>query len=155
VSLVQILSQTAEHGETALSGLVRDVIKQSQSNNMKKTLAIFILALAASSLTSAQISLPKPAADKALAQQRKRIDAIDKSIIKLLNERARIALEIGRVRQRANIPPASAQGRQEEVLRNVMAQSVLPLSPTAARRIYECIIAEMVELQRQDSEKGK
>lgn len=123
---------------------------------MKHLLVLFILILAASSFIHGQTPQPKPAAtDKALAQQRKRIDAIDKRIIALLNERAKVALEIGRIRQRANIPPASAQGRQEEVLRNVMAQSVPPLSPAAARRIYERIIAEMVELQRLDSEKGK
>jgi chorismate mutase / prephenate dehydratase len=123
---------------------------------MKHLLVLFILIFAASSFTLGQTPQPKPApADKAMAQHRKRIDAIDKRIIALLNERAKIALQIGRVRQRANIPPASAQGRQEEVLRNVMAQSVLPLSPAAARRIYERIIAEMVELQRLDSEKAK
>ena len=123
---------------------------------MKQLLAILFLTFAASSFTHGQTPQTKPAAaDKAMAQHRKRIDAIDKRIIALLNERAKIALEIGRVRQRANIPPASAQGRQKEVLRNIMAQSVPPLSPEAARRIYERIIAEMVELQRLDSEKSK
>lgn len=126
------------------------------TKQMKPLLTLLILILLSQNFVYTQTREPKPSAtDKAMTQQRKRIDAIDKRIIALLNERAKVALEIGRIRQRANIPPASAQGRQEEVLRSVMTQSVAPLSPAAARRIYERIIAEMVELQRLDSEKGK
>lgn len=90
-----------------------------------------------------------------IAQRRERIDAIDKEIITLLNERANLALEIGRIRQRANIPPASARAREEEVLRKAEANSRSPLTPAAARRIYELIIAEMVQMQKLDSEKPK
>jgi chorismate mutase len=88
--------------------------------------------------------------EKALARHRQRIDVLDKQIISLLNERARIALEIGRIRKGANIPPSSALDRQQEVLRNVMSNSVAPLSPQAARRIYERIIGEMVVIQTLD-----
>lgn len=92
----------------------------------------------------------KTTAEKALARHRQRIDALDRQIVSLLNERARIALEIGRIRKRERIPPASALGRQEEVLRNVMANSAAPLNPEAARRIYERIIGEMVSIQARD-----
>jgi chorismate mutase len=88
--------------------------------------------------------------EKALARHRQRIDVLDKQIISLLNERARIALDIGCIRKRESIPPSSALGRQEEVLRNVMANSVAPLSPQAARRIYGRIIGEMVSIQALD-----
>jgi chorismate mutase len=123
---------------------------------MKATRIILIMALALASLTSGQ-TLDKKAAspDDVFAQSRKRIDEIDMQIVSLLNERAKIALEIGRIRQRENIPPASAKGREEEVLRNAMKHSALPLRPEAARRIYEQIIAEMVEMQRLDSAKQK
>ncbi len=121
---------------------------------MKQILVITLTVIAALSQTIGQ-TIDKRAASsgKAVAQYRKRIDAIDKHIISLLNERAKIALEIGRIRQRENIPPASARGREEEVLRKAMAHSAAPLSPEAARRIYERIIAEMVELQKLDSAK--
>ena len=118
-------------------------------------LRMFVIGLALGNLLlllvpSQTISLNKESAEKALARQRQRIDLLDKQIISLLNERARIALDIGRIRKRESIPPSSALGRQEEVLRNVMANSVAPLSPQAARRIYERIIGEMVSIQALD-----
>ncbi|MBS1809015.1 MAG: chorismate mutase [Acidobacteria bacterium] len=123
---------------------------------MKRTIIIALMVIAVAVLTAGQTIQEQPnATAKEMAQHRKRIDAIDQQIISLLNERAKIALEIGRIRQRENIPPSSAKGREEEVLRNAMKQSEAPLSPEAARRIYERIIAEMVELQRLDSLKRK
>ena len=106
---------------------------------------IFVIGLALGNLLlllvpGQTINLNKESAEKALVRHRQRIDVLDKQIISLLNERARIALDIGRIRKRESIPPSSALGRQEEVLRNVMANSVAPLSPEAARRIYERII---------------
>jgi chorismate mutase len=118
-------------------------------------LRMFVIGLALGNLLlllvpSQTISLNKESAEKVLARQRQRIDLLDKQIISLLNERARIALDIGRIRKRESIPPSSALGRQEEVLRNVMANSVAPLSPEAAKRIYERIISEMVAIQTLD-----
>ena len=118
-------------------------------------LRMFVIGLALGNLLlllvpGQTISLNKESVEKALARQRQRIDLLDKQIISLLNERARIALDIGRIRKRESIPPSSALGRQEEVLRNVMANSVAPLSPGAARRIYERIIEEMVSIQALD-----
>ncbi|MBL8204020.1 MAG: chorismate mutase [Blastocatellia bacterium] len=119
-----------------------------------KWILCFLIIFTATPLTIGQ-SQPAGSPAKAIAQHRKRIDAIDKQVISLLNERAKIALEIGRIRQQANIPPASAKGREEEVLRNAMTNSKPPLSPAAARRIYERIIAETVALQTLDSTKEK
>jgi chorismate mutase len=115
---------------------------------------IFVLGLALGNLLlllvpGQTINLNKESAEKALVQHRQRIDVLDKQIISLLNERARIALDIGRIRKRESIP-SSALGRQQEVLRNVMSNSVAPLSPQAARRIYERIIGEMVVIQTLD-----
>jgi chorismate mutase len=122
---------------------------------MKRILIITLMAVAASSFSLSQTVNKEDSSEKALVEYRKRIDAIDKEIVSLLNKRAKIALEIGRFRQRENIAAASAKGREEEVLRTTMAHSAAPLSPEAARRIYERIIAEMVEIQRLDREKQK
>jgi len=116
---------------------------------------IFVLGLALGNLLlllepGQTINLEKESAEKGLARHRQRIDVLDKEIISLLNERARIALEIGRIRKRANISPSSASDRRQEVLRNVMSNSVAPLSPEAARRIYRRIIGEMVSIQTLD-----
>lgn len=119
---------------------------------MKQLTLVIGLALGNLLLVPGQTtSLNKESAERVLARHRQRIDVLDKQIISLLNERARIALDIGRIRKRERIPPSSALGRQEEVLRNVMAKCSAPLSPEAARRIYERIIGEMVAIQALDS----
>ena len=122
---------------------------------MKDWLTIAFITLVFAAPVFGQEKASDAQAQKEIAQRRERIDAIDKEIITLLNERANLALEIGRIRQRANIPPASARSREEEVLRKAEANSRPPLTPAAARRIYELIIAEMVQMQKLDSEKPK
>ena len=122
-------------------------------------LRMFVIGLALENLLlllvpGQTISLNKESAEKSLLRHRQRIDVLDKQIISLLNERARIALDIGRIRKREGIPPSYALGRQEEVLRSVMANSVPPLSREAARRIYERIIGEMVSIQALDRSNG-
>ena len=118
---------------------------------MKQRLFVTVLAMSNLLLAPGQtINLSQARVEKALAPHRQRIDVLDKQIVSLLNERARIALEIGRIRHREGIPPSSARGREEEVVRNAMANSVAPLSPEAAKRIYERIISEMVAIQTLD-----
>jgi chorismate mutase len=86
-----------------------------------------------------------------LIRQRRRIDEIDKELVNLLNKRAKIALEIGRIRRRENTPEDLTQRRADEVVRNAMNRSKPPLSPEAVKRIYERVVAEMVEMQRLDA----
>jgi hypothetical protein len=43
-----------------------------------------------------------------LSDWRRRIDEIDKKLVELLNERSHCALEIGKLKQAANIPPSAA-----------------------------------------------
>ena len=118
---------------------------------MKQHLLVTVLAMSNLLQTPGQTgNLHQERVEKALAQHRQRIDVLDKQIVSLLNERARIALEIGRIRHREGIPPSSARGREDEVVRNAMANSVAPLSPEAAKRIYERIISEMVAIQSLD-----
>ena len=121
---------------------------------MRRMLGIVIMAIAWSPFGIGQTQKAK-SSQHALVEYRKEIDTIDRQIVSLLNKRAAIALEIGRIRQRDGTPPSSAQGRAEEVVRNAMAHSRAPLTPEAMKRIYERIVAEMVEIQRLDSIKGK
>ena len=118
---------------------------------MKQQLLVTVLAMSTLLQAPGQTSnLHKEQVEKALAQHRQRIDVLDKQIVSLLNERARIALEIGRIRHREGIPSSSARGREDEVVRNAMVNSVAPLSSEAAKRIYERIISEMVAIQSLD-----
>ncbi len=59
----------------------------------------------------------------ALAPLRERIDAIDHEIVALLNERAQIALEIGRVKQQTGRRTVRDAKRETEVLERVTSAS--------------------------------
>ena len=87
------------------------------------------------------------AALKALAECRGRINALDRRILDLLNERTRIVEDIGRIKREFKMPIYEPQ-REEEVLSNVADHNSGPMAPEAARRIFERIIDEMRTLQR-------
>ncbi len=90
--------------------------------------------------------------DKALSSSRRRIDNIDDQIVKLLNERATIVRKVGLAKLRFHAP-ATAPGRNEQVLRRVSERARPPLGPESVRRIYETIIAEMTAMEKQEMEK--
>ncbi len=78
---------------------------------------------------------------------RARIDEIDRAVVELLNERADIALQIGRQKKQAGAPlydPA----REEAIMHHVTGLATGPLSPSAMRRIFERIIDETRAVER-------
>jgi chorismate mutase len=87
------------------------------------------------------------AAAKALADCRDRINAIDRRLVALLNERTRIVRQIGRIKQECKMPIYEPK-REEEVLRNIAESNAGPMANDAARRIFERIIDEMRSLQK-------
>jgi chorismate mutase len=87
------------------------------------------------------------AAAKALVECRERINALDRRLVELLNERTRIVEDIGRIKQECKMPIYEPK-REEEVLRNIEAHNAGPMAQDAARRIFERIIDEMRTLQR-------
>jgi chorismate mutase len=86
-------------------------------------------------------------AKTSLADCRDRIDNVDRKIVSLLNERASVAMEIGRVKQQMSMPIYEPK-REDVVFRNVMSSNGGPLSGEAVRRIFERIIDEMRVVQR-------
>jgi chorismate mutase len=85
---------------------------------------------------------------------RKRIDELDGEITGLLNERARMAAEIGQVK-RAFQMAVYAPKREEMVYANIFSHNSGPLRNDALRRVYERIIDEMRNLERQHMEAGQ
>ena len=65
-----------------------------------------------------------------LDEQRKRIDEIDKKILDLLNERARAAIEIGKIKQPSN-SVFYVPDREQAVYDSLADRNERPL-PTAA-----------------------
>jgi len=82
----------------------------------------------------------------ALSSSRRHIDHIDDQIVKLLNERAAVVREVGVVKSRFHAP-ASAPGREEQVLHRVSDQARAPLTPEAVRKIYQTLLAEMSAME--------
>jgi chorismate mutase-like protein len=86
-----------------------------------------------------------------LAPWRDRIDAIDRTIISLLNERATCAAAIGSIKHELGMP-VYVPSREEDVLNNVTKSNQGPLADQAVRRLYERIIDETRSLERQLSQ---
>ena len=82
-----------------------------------------------------------------LAGWRKRIDEIDQQLVKLLNERAQCAVEIGHLKKSMALPAWQPQ-REAEILRNVVTANPGPLDDAAIRRLFERIIDEARSLER-------
>jgi chorismate mutase len=85
-----------------------------------------------------------------LAECRRRIDAVDRNILSLLNERTRIVEEIGSIKRELSLPIYEPK-REDEVFQNVTSQNSGPLSEEALKRIFERIIDEMRSIQRDKS----
>ena len=84
---------------------------------------------------------------KALVDCRERIDGIDRRLLALLNERTRVVEQIGRIKRECKMPIYEPK-REEDVLRNVSEHNAGPITPEAARRVFERIIDEMRTVQR-------
>jgi chorismate mutase-like protein len=78
---------------------------------------------------------------------RDRIDEIDRSVIALLNERAELALVIGREKKASGAPLYDPE-REEEVMRHVTGLANGPLPPASMRRVFERIIDETRSVER-------
>jgi chorismate mutase-like protein len=97
--------------------------------------------------------ITRQAALKELEEFRSRIDAVDRNILLLLNERTRIVQQIGKVKQKASMPIYEPR-REDAVFENVTRHNTGPLTPEAVRRIFERIIDEMRGVQRARMESG-
>lgn len=86
-------------------------------------------------------------ANAALEQSRAEIDVLDRRIVALLNERAKVVETIGMVKQKAAMRVYEPK-REDSVYANLLAANSGPLKADALRRIYERIIDEMRTLQR-------
>ena len=76
------------------------------------------------------------------------IDRVDEVIVRLLNERARVVCEIGRLKREQAVPLYQPD-REKHVLAHVRGVAVEgPLGPDAIARLFERIIDEARTLER-------
>src|ERR1043165_2534846 len=85
---------------------------------------------------------------RSLDDLRTDIDRVDEVLVRLLNERARVACEIGLLKRALGIEVYQPE-REKEVLAHVRgAAAEGPLGPDAIARLFERIIDEARRLER-------
>lgn len=91
----------------------------------------------------------------ALAPLRDRIDAIDQEIVTLLNERAQIALEIGRVKQVTGRRTVRDAAREAQVLERVTSASAGLFPEPELVGLYRKLIAATRRVQHAQKRDGR
>jgi chorismate mutase len=82
-----------------------------------------------------------------IAEWRRKIDEVDEQLVRLLNERTKAALEIGKLKKNAAMA-IYEPGREKAVFDHVFAANPGPLPNEQLQHIYERIIDVMRTLQQ-------
>ncbi len=80
---------------------------------------------------------------------RKKIDELDRKLVALLSERARAAVEIGKLKRNTSMPVYEPE-RERTVFANVQGVNPGPLPGRDLVRIYERIIDVMRNIQKEE-----
>src|SRR5262245_53542960 len=100
-------------------------------------------------LGAALTSASAPQTDTRLAAARAKIDAVDRQVVALLNERATLVRDIGRLKQQSGTA-VTDPARVADVLRRVAGANRGPLPNEHLQRIYEVIVREMTAFEAQE-----
>lgn len=84
-----------------------------------------------------------------IADWRKKIDEIDRQIIRSINERAKCAQEIGKLKRSTDMPIYEPD-RERIIFENVRRENQGPLPDLEVIHIYERIIDVMRKLQKEE-----
>jgi len=82
-----------------------------------------------------------------IEEWRRRIDAIDDQLVRLLNSRSACVVEIGRIKRALGLPLYSPE-REGALLARVIRENTGPLDRAAVQRLFERIIDESRRLER-------
>ena len=82
-----------------------------------------------------------------VAGWRRKLDKLDRELVRMLNQRARAAQEIGRLKARTAMPIYEPK-REQTVFENVLGANRGPFPDHELKRVFEEIIGVMRRLQR-------
>ncbi len=82
-----------------------------------------------------------------LKQLRKRIDSIDLRLLRLLNRRAVLSLEVGELKKKNGLPVFDGS-REKLVLKRVIQKNKGLVSDAALRRIFSEVLRQSRRLQK-------
>jgi chorismate mutase-like protein len=80
---------------------------------------------------------------------RKKIDAIDTAMLQLLNLRAELALEVGRLKGEQGLQ-LRVPAREQQILSRMKRLNPGPLSEVSVEKIYQLILDESIRTQEQN-----
>ena len=80
---------------------------------------------------------------------RQKIDDLDRQLVRLINERAQCALEIGRLK-RDSAMPIYEPDRERLIFQNIARANAGPLSDVQLRQVYERLVDVMRQIQREE-----
>src|ERR671914_1552663 len=80
-----------------------------------------------------------------------RVDEVDRELIRILNERARIVQEIVAIKAEAGKPLFDPR-REEEILQKVAEENEGPIYDSSMREIFELILHRIRDLEAQRGE---
>lgn len=81
--------------------------------------------------------------EEQLAAHRQQIDSLDQRIVELIQERARVVEEVGRIKREANLPVTVPTREQQVIAKAQELAKGGPLPPEAIGRIYQKLVEEM------------
>ena len=77
---------------------------------------------------------------------RRKIDAIDTAMLHLLNLRAELSIEVGRMKCEAGVPLRSKE-REQEILTRMKQLNPGPLDAETVDRVFQLILDESIRTQ--------
>lgn len=84
-----------------------------------------------------------------IADWRKKIDELDLQLVRLLNERATCAHEIGKLKRNSSMP-IYEPNREKIIFESIARNNPGPLSDIQLRQVYERLIDVMRQIQREE-----
>jgi chorismate mutase/prephenate dehydratase len=93
------------------------------------------------------MTTPNEPSQETLDELRQRIDALDQQLIESINARARLVVEVGRIKRALGIPIYTPH-RESEVLRRILAHNRGPMPPRAIEAIYRELMSASFALER-------
>ena len=78
---------------------------------------------------------------------RKRIDLLDDQLLRIFNDRARLALEIGHIKKKLGLPVFDPV-REKQIFTRMREANAGPLDDAAIVRLFERVVDESRRLER-------
>jgi chorismate mutase len=84
-----------------------------------------------------------------IEEWRRKIDDLDRELVRLMNERARCAHEIGRLKRNSAMPIYEPD-RERIIFQNIARANPGPLSDVQLRQVYERLVDVMRQIQGEE-----